>query len=197
MPAFTEKSRRKQTPARKEWEAAVLFLKWVRQNLNQAGRSTQQVLMLADGSYDTIPLWNQLPETVSLLARSAKNRALYHPLTETEQKDKRRKYGQRALTPQGYWRLRTGWRKLTVTIRMRDRQLTYRVQGPFFRRGAPQTPLFLLIFRGHTYYKRGRKRKILPMPYLVNARIDEAGQPVLPSDRCPHTYFLGLATLGD
>lgn len=178
IPAFTEKACRQRTEPCKEWEAAVLFLAWLRAQFARLGRGRQRLLVVADGSYDTLNLWKHLPEQVILLARSAKNRVLYHLLPEGSHGN--RKYGDRAPTPQDFWRLRKGWKKLALLIRGRDRHLQYRIEGPFLRKGAADRPLFLLVVRGQTYTKHGRPKHRDPIPYLVNAVQDAAGEWVLP-----------------
>ncbi|MDQ7034599.1 MAG: hypothetical protein Q9P01_07135 [Anaerolineae bacterium] len=76
MPAFTEKSEPQEHAPMKEWEAAVEFLTWLREQFAKHGRNKQNILMVADGGYDTINLWKYLPDGVILMARSAKNRVL-------------------------------------------------------------------------------------------------------------------------
>ena len=178
LPAFTEKSAPSVQPSRKEWEAAVLFLEWLREQLAKCGRVAQKVLMVADGSYDVLEFWKRLPDGVILLVRSAKNRALHHLLPAGAHG--LRKYGERAPTPQAFWGLRSGWHKICLTIRGKLRHLQYRVEGPFLRKGAPDRPLFLLIVRGQGYTKHGRRKYRKPVPYLVNAVRDASGQWVLP-----------------
>lgn len=174
LPAFTEKSQPRVTAPCKEWEAAVAFLVWVRQQLCTAGRTGQQVLMVADGHYDTLPLWQHLPAGVILLARSAKNRALW--LLPGPQDRKNRRYGQRAPLPADYWRERKGWRPLQLQVRGKERHLQVKVAGPFLRRGASNRPLFLIIVRG----KDNRRTRRPPLPFLVNAGLDASGHWVLP-----------------
>jgi hypothetical protein len=174
MPAFTPKSTRQQHTACKEWEAAVEFLTWLLHLLVRLGRPVQRVLMVGDGSYDTLGLWRQLPAGVVLLARSAKNRALYYRPGAQTGRGRRRKYGDRAPTPQAFWR------HLTLTIRGKPRHLQYRVEGPFLRRGAPNRPLFLVIVRGKQRHRTGRLIRRQPLPFLVNAVQDEQGDWVLP-----------------
>lgn len=178
LPAFTPKSHRQITQPCKEWEAAVQFLTWLREQFLRLGRALQKVLMVADGSYDTVDLWKNLPERVILLARSAKNRVLYHmPPIDAHGN---RRYGERAATPQQFWRSRTGWHKIRLVIRGRERHLQYRVEGPFVRKGAPDTPLMLIIVRGQTLTRRGRRIHRDPMPYLVNAMLAPNAKWVLP-----------------
>lgn len=67
--------------------------------MNALGRSAQRLLVVADGAYCTSELFKKLPEGVVLLARCAKNRALYElPLPEMEKRrGRRRLYGERGL----------------------------------------------------------------------------------------------------
>lgn len=180
LPAFTEKARCQATQPCKEWQAALQFMTWLLAQLSAWGRSQQTILLLGDGNYDTLPLWQQLPQGIILLARSARNRALYH--LPTAQMHRRRKYGERAPGPQDLWRERTGWKRVTSLLRGRQRRLQYRVEGPFLRKRAADTPLFLLIVRGQKYTRHGRVKHREPRPYLVNAVQDAAGNWTLPLD---------------
>jgi hypothetical protein len=174
LPAFTAKSRPQATAPSKEWEAAVAFLEWVQQQLTTAGRAGQRVLMVADGHYDTLPLWQHLPAGTILLARSARNRVLWDLPGPHERKNRR--YGERAPAPADYWRERTGWRPLQLQVRGKPRHLQVKVAGPFLRKGAPDRPLFLIIVRG----KGNRRTRRPPLPFLVNAQLDAAGAWALP-----------------
>jgi hypothetical protein len=178
LPAFPATARRAVTEPCKEWEAAVVFLTWLKGQLAQLGRVGQQVLMVADGSFDTLKLWQRLPEGVILLARSAKNRLLHH-LPPAHAHGNRR-YGERAPSPQDFWGLRSGWRKLDLFIRGQTRALHYRVEGPFLRKGAPDTPLFLIIVRGQSYPQHRRHKRRDPLPLLVNALRGSDGRWTLP-----------------
>jgi len=169
LPAFTAKSKRKVHEACTEWQAALEFLSWLRTQFVALGRGQQRLLMVADGSYDTLKLWQQLPADVILMARSAKNRVLYHLPPVVRGRGRPRKYGDRAATPQQLWRSRQGWHKTKLTIRGHTRHLQSRVEGPFVRHGAADRPLFLLIVRGQTYSKHGRRKHREPVPYLINA----------------------------
>ena len=169
MPAFTVKSKPKGTQPCKEWEAAVNFLEWIKQQLAQAGRSQQPLLMVADGHYDTLNLWKQLPPGVTLMVRSAKNRALWQ-LPEVGSR-KNRKYGERAPKPVEVWRERKGWRHLEMMVRGKVRHLQVKVEGPFLRKGAPDRPLFLIVVRG----KRNKRTRRQPLPFLVNASQTSSG----------------------
>lgn len=101
QPAFTEKSKPQRHEPRKESEAALDFLVWLRHQLNRWGRAGQRVLLVGDGHYDSLTLWQALPERVTLLARSARNRVLYQlaPAPPPNQRGRKRLYGERATTP--------------------------------------------------------------------------------------------------
>ena len=174
LPAFTEKSKPKVHAACKEWEAAVQFLGWVREQFTSAGRNEQKVLLVGDGHYDNASLWQRLPSHVILLARSAKNRVLWHLPNPSAHGN--RKYGERALTPQHLWQQKQGWRKLNLQVRGKVRHLQVKVLGPVVRKPAADVPLFLIVVRGKHNANTHRE----PLPFLVNAIQDEAGQWILP-----------------
>jgi hypothetical protein len=153
-----------------------MFLNWVRQQLDKAGRTAQRVLMVADGHYDNLNLWRALPAGVTLLARSARNRVLYELPGPPTGRGRPRRYGPRASTPQQVWRQSRGWRKLTLLVRGRRRHLQVKVQGPYLRQGAPDCPLLLIVVRG----KDNRHTRRQPLPFLVNAVLTDDGQWGLP-----------------
>ena len=180
LPAFTPKAVLKKQAAHKEWEAGLIFIAWLRSQLDQAGRKLQKLLVLGDGSYDNLSLWKSLPKRVILLVRTAKNRRL-HAMPETYKgKGRKRKYGDRVGIPQEWLHKRKGWHTATPTIRNRKRKLEYRVEGPFLRYGAPDQPLFLIVVKGQSY-RKGRSRKGYRKPafYLVNA-VEQEDQWCLP-----------------
>lgn len=152
----------------------MAFLVWIIQQLGAAGRAGQRVLMVADGHYDTINLWQHLPGGVILLARSARNRVLWHLPGPHERKN--RCYGERAPVPADYWREQQGWRRLVLHVRGKPRHLQVKVAGPFLRKGAPTCPLFLIIVRG----KGNRRTHRPPLPFLVNAQPGISGAWTLP-----------------
>ena len=176
LPAFTDKSRPVAHEPQAEWQAAVVFLAWVRQQLDRAGRAAQTVLMVADGHYDNLNLWRALPAGVILLARSAKNRVLYELPTPSTGRGRPSHYGPRALTPEQLWQQRRGWQTVTLLVRRRVRHLQVKVRGPYLRQGAPDRPLMLIVVRG----KDNPRTRRPPLPFLVNAALNEHGQWVLP-----------------
>jgi hypothetical protein len=114
QPAFTAKSKPKAHETCTESEAAVQFLSWLKQRLIELGREKQTLLLVADGAYDNLKLWQNLPKGLILLVRSAKNRVLYHlPQAKNAQKRGRTLlYGERAKSPQALWAEKKDWRKI-------------------------------------------------------------------------------------
>lgn len=176
LPAFTEKSKPKVHEPQKEWQAAVAFLSWLRQQLDGNGRKQQRVLMVADGSYDNLNLWKHVPVGVILLARSAKNRVLHALPQPKTGRGRKADYGKRVATPQAVWQERQGWQKLKLDVRACLRHLQYKISAPVLRKGASQRPLILITVRGKQ--RQGYRRD--PLPFLVNALQDENGHWVLP-----------------
>jgi hypothetical protein len=179
LPAFTEKSQPQTVEPLKEWEASVQFLSWLQQQFTVHERPAQAILFVGDGHYDNLKLWQQLPPGVTMLARSAKNRVLYQLPDATMHGN--RKYGKRAATPQQVWRTNKRWQPISLAVRGRTRHLQVCVRGVFVRKGAPDTPLFLIVVRGKKRKnKSGRFYRRPPLPFLVNAVPDTAGNWVLP-----------------
>lgn len=179
LPAFTAKSQPQTVEPLKEWQASVQFLSWLREQFIAQGRPEQAILFVGDGHYDNLKLWQQLPQGVTLLARSAKNRVLYHLPDETMHGN--RKYGNQALKPQQVWQTNRRWQHLALEVRGKTRHLQVCVRGVFVRKGAPDTPLFLIVVRGkQRKNKHGHTYRRQPLPFLVNAVPNELGQWVLP-----------------
>ncbi|MDM7971753.1 MAG: hypothetical protein QUT27_01760 [candidate division Zixibacteria bacterium] len=178
QPAFPEKAYRTVTEARSESAAAAEFLSWLRAELAAQGRARQKVLAVADGGFDTVDLWKDLPDGVTLMVRSAKNRVLHElPMPDSHGN---RKYGPRVPTPQAVWQEPGSWRKCEFEVRGLTRHLQYRVRGPCLRRGAPGRPLFLVVVRGKDHTRHGKSVRRDPLPFLVNAVQNEQGAWVLP-----------------
>jgi len=178
VPAFPPKAVPGAAEPRKEWEAGLAQLAWLRGELDAAGREEQDLLALGDGSFDVVDLWRDLPERTTVLARTACNRVLYELPPPGAHRNRR--YGARARTPQAWLAVRDGWRRTTITVRGRDIPLTYRVEGPFVRERAADRPLFLLVVRGLAQAQRHHRRRREPAFYLVTAARQEDGTWTLP-----------------
>jgi hypothetical protein len=179
-PAFPPKAVASPEPPRKEWEAGLAGLCWLRQQLDEAGRQEQWLLGVGDGSYDVKRIWPGLPSRTTLTVRGAKNRALYHLPEAQTGRGRRRKYGPRARRPDQWLKEKQGWHQRWVQIRGRRVRLRYRVEGPFVARGAPEQPVMLLVVGGLRVKKAGRKPYWKPPTFwLISAR-ERKGQWELP-----------------
>ena len=125
LPAFTEKSQPQTVEPLKEWQACGHYLSWLRQQFVAHQRPEQAILLVGDGHYDNLELWKHLPAGVTLLARSAKNRVLYHLPDASGHGN--RKYGERAATPQQVWQTNKGWQQMTLEVRGRPGSVKNRV----------------------------------------------------------------------
>lgn len=153
--------------ARREWEAALVALQWLRTQLDLAGRMTQRLLILGDGGFDVTDLWRALPERVILLTRTARNRALYALPVAEKRRGPPRKYGDRVRTPAAWLAERSGWQRVTLTVRGREIPVRYRVEGPLLVKRAATQPLFLLVVPGIDRQRRRLHRD--PTFWLVSA----------------------------
>lgn len=155
----------------KEWQAGLLYLQWLRGALDRLERAGQQILVLADGAFDTQGMWAGLPERVLLVVRTARNRALYE-LPQRPGKRGRgapRKYGDKAPAPAEWLKDRKGFRHRQVLVRGRLRSMRYRIQGPYLRDGLPHIPLFLIVIGGGKRPRGSRRQRYYPCFYLVSA----------------------------
>lgn len=175
LPAFPEKAAPSEHAPQREWEAGLVFLKWVRHQLDIHGRSEQTLLSLADGAFDVLELWRGLPERTILVTRTARNRSLYWlPKTERASGPGRPpSYGERAPTPAAW--LHAGlrnWPKADLLVRGRLRTMRYYTLGPFVREGMPENPVFLIVIKGMHRLVGQRKKRYKhkgPSFYLVSA----------------------------
>jgi len=175
LPAFPPKAIASIAPSQREWEAGVVFLKWVRSRLDAAGRKAQTILALADGGFDVLEMWRDLPSQVVLLTRTARNRALFHlPVPEAHPKPGRPpSYGDPAKKPWEW--LHAGlrkWPKQIIEVRGKSIEMRYQVLGPFLRDGLPEKPLFLIVVKGMHRLVRKEPQQYQhkkPSFYLVSA----------------------------
>lgn len=163
----------------REWEVGLAEARWLRQELDAAGRAGQRLLLVADGVYDTVGLWRRLPERTVLVVRTAKNRVLRGLPGAAGGRGRPRRYGERVARPDAWLRERTGWRQTVLRVRGREIPVTYRVEGPVLRQGAPQRPLYLVVVKGIKRRVNGKVREREPVFLLVNAA-EVGGRWVLP-----------------
>ena len=109
LPAFPPKAKDAHVPARREWEAGLACVEWVRDGLDELGRAAQQILVLADGSFDTLDFWSGLPERVILAVRTARNRALYWLPEQHSGPGRPASYGEKAPHPAHQSQVKVLW----------------------------------------------------------------------------------------
>jgi hypothetical protein len=178
VPAFPEKAVPAAVAPCTEVAAGVSVVAWVRQELDEAGRAEQPLVVVADGSYDTLSFWQGLPHTTTALVRTARNRKLFALPPQPTGRGRPRKYGADIPKPAAWLEEKAGWQTAQILVRGRVRQLTYRVEGPVLRQGAPDIGLFLLVVRGSSWRvgrRRPRQVKREPTFYLVNGQVGAAG----------------------
>lgn len=170
IPAFPEKAVAAEEQQRKDWEAGIMGLEWVRQQLDAAGRTEQCILALVDGGFERVAaFWRQLPERTILLGRTARSRVLYTLPGEYTGRGRPQSYGERAHKPSEWLKVKAGWKTIDVKVRGREREMRYRVEGPFLREGLVDQPLFLIVVRGMDRKVNGRRIKRDPAFYLVSS----------------------------
>jgi hypothetical protein len=155
-------------PEQGEGTGGVALMRWLRERWDAIGRQTQPLLVLGDGSYSTAPVLAGLPPRTALLARCAKNRALFAlPTYRAQGRGRQRRYGARGSTPQQVLQTRSGWR--SVRFMVRGRQVTPRVHlsGPWLVKGAPFTPVMLIVVRGVDRGRGVTRRQRDPHFFLV------------------------------
>jgi len=168
LPAFTEKSVPcKGVAPRTEVATGLVMLKWLRERMDKAGRTKQQLVALYDGSYDTLAFWAGLPKRTIAIVRTARNRCLYH--LPGQDAHGNRKYGEQAKHPFEWLKQRKGFKRLDVMVRGRLRPMRFRIEGPFLRDGLPDIPLFVIVVGGGTRPPGSRRKSYKPCFFLVNA----------------------------
>lgn len=159
---------------KKQWEAAPGSIRWLREQLDEAGRACQRLLVLGDGDFSVAKLRALVPERTVLLTRCARNRALYElPGPEEKRRGRPRFYGPKGRKPHEWLHEQTGWRKADLQVRGRRISPRYRVEGPFVLERAPERPVFLIVVKGveRTSDKKRRVRRE-PAFWLVSAELD-------------------------
>jgi hypothetical protein len=180
-------------PLQSEGVAGVRLVRWLRLLLTLAlpGEQDRPMLVLADGAYSTAPVIRRLPRGCWLLARGAKNRALWAvPAQDPHHRGRRRIYGERGPTPQQTLHQRTGWQTTTVVVRGRPIPLTATVTGPWLVQRAGGHPLMLIVVKGIDHAIARHRRRRDPQFFLCSAVEASPGQWVLP---LPLTELLGWA----
>lgn len=161
-----------------EWQAGARLLTWVRAVVSAQGQASRSILAIGDGAYANAKLLAVLPARTILLARCAKNRALYALPGPQPARGRKRRYGERLPTPH---RTLTSDRPVqTVPIMVRGRGLSLRVQllGPALVRPVAHRPVFVLVVHGVKESASHRRREATYL--LVTAVGDGQGGWKLP-----------------
>ena len=149
--------------------------------MDERERAEEQVLALADGSFDTLEKWRGLPERTVLLTRTARNRSLYWlPGAQVHPGPGR---GERAPHPADW--LHAGlrrWPQEQVRVRGKSIRMRYQVVGPFVREGAPERPLFLIVSKGihRLLTKPGNHYKHRKPSFFLVSAVQQEGRWQLP-----------------
>jgi hypothetical protein len=168
-------------PERTENQGARELVAWIRQQLNGMRRATQRLLVLGDGSYSTAPFLAQLPQNVTVLARCARNRALYAlPTYRATGRGRQPWYGARGLTPQATLHAATAWQMVSIVVRGRSIPLTATVTGPWLVKGAPFQPLALIVVKGIDRGTGTTRRQRDPQFFLVTLEVTQEDEWDLP-----------------
>jgi hypothetical protein len=130
------------------------------------------MLVLADGSFDTLGFWAGLPERVFLAVRTARNRALYWLPEPHPGPGRPASYGEQAPHPSDWLHKGLNWQKREIPVRGKLILMKFQVLGPFVRAGLPEVPLFLFVVKG-MHRKVGKRKQHWkhrkPSFYLVSA----------------------------
>jgi hypothetical protein len=172
LPAFPPKAVPAAVGPCREWQAGLQFVNWVRAQLDRQGRVDQPVLLVADGHFDVLDFWRGLPARSVAAVRSARNRVLFELPQPSSGRGRPPRYGARAPRPGDWLQQRKGWSRTTLTVRGRERQMRYRLLGPYLRDGNPDQPLFLLVVGGQTWWagkRQPRRMARKPAFYLISA----------------------------
>jgi hypothetical protein len=168
-------------PERTEPQGAVDLIAWLRQHLDALGRARQRLLVLGDGAYSTAAVLAAAPERTILLARCARNRALYAlPVYRPAGRGRQPAYGEHAPTPVATLHQATDWQTVPILVRGRTIPVTATVTGPWLVKGAPFQPLALVVVRG---IERGRgttRRQRDPQFFLVTLTMTQEDEWTLP-----------------
>lgn len=168
------------TPVQTECAAAGHLLAHLRDDLD-ASDPDREVLVVADGAYSTAPMLTALPDRTTLLARCALNRALYAmPVHCPGARGRKRRYGERGPTPLEQLHAPRGWHRVSLAVRGRTVTPRVQVTGPWLVKPVPHRPVFILVVKGVDRGHGRSRRQRAPHFFLVTARIDPEGTPVLP-----------------
>lgn len=162
-----------QHPPLSEWESAMAGVHLVRSALDDLEEPDRPLVVVGDGAYSGVGVWQALPANTVLIARCAKNRVLRHlpPTDAPPRRGRKLLYGARGLSPQHQRSANHHSHRCTIEVRGKRRHLRVWVSGPWLLQKGPTTPLFLLTIGGIGRQRRTRDA----MHFLVSARRTDGG----------------------
>lgn len=155
-------------PERTESQGALEAVGWLRERLDALGRAGQPLLVLGDGAYSNAVVLSALPARVVLFARCAKNRALFAVPSWRPGRGRRRRYGERGLTPSATLHTDGGWHAHAFMVRGRAVTVTAKTTGPWLVRGAPFHPVLLVVVKGVDRGRGATRRQRDPQYFLAS-----------------------------
>lgn len=168
-------------PERTETQGGRDLVRWMRQQVDACQRVAQRLLVLGDGAYSTAPFLANLPDRVIVLARCARNRALFAlPTYRARGRGRQPRYGERGPTPPATLHETTDWQEVSVVVRGRTIPLTVTVTGPWLVKGAPFQPLALIVVKGIDRGRGTTRRQRDPQFFLVTLELTQEDEWELP-----------------
>ena len=168
-------------PERTETQGGREVVDWLRQQLDACQRDAQRLLVVGDGTDSTASFLADLPARVTVLARCARNRALFAlPTYRVTGRGRQPRYGERGPTPTATLHEATDWQQVSVVVRGRTIPLTATVTGPWLIHGAPVQPLALIVVRGIDRGRGTTRRQRDPQFFLVTLTMTQEDEWSLP-----------------
>lgn len=137
-------------PCQTEAVAGVRQLRWLRMllTLGFANERDRPLLVLADGAYSVADVLCRLPRACTLVARCAKNRALFALPEPQPGRGRKRLYGPQGPSPHATLTTPQAWQTVRLQVRGRRLALRVTVTGPWVVRLASAQPVMLVVIRG-------------------------------------------------
>ncbi len=108
-------------------------------------------------AYDTLNVWQGLPERTILAVRTARNRRLHYLPEPASSLGRPPSYVALAPHPSEWLYRCLTWPKRDIPVRGRTLTLEFQGLGPYVRVGLPERPVFLIVVKGR--HRQVGKRK--------------------------------------
>lgn len=153
--------------------AGLALLTWLRRVVTAQGGAKRTILVVGDGAYSNAKLLAALPTRTLLLARCAKNRALFALPGPQPARGRKRAYGERLPTPHEVLTSDEPVEPMTILVRGRAVSLRVGRLGPALVRPVAHRPVFVLVVHGVKESASHRRREATYL--LVTAVSDGSG----------------------